>query len=152
MARPFTTTLLIPTLNEIDGMKVIMPQIERDWVDQILILDGGSKDGTIEYARDNGYEVYVQQKPGNPPGLHGGAALASRRRPAYLQPGRQLDSRRHSARAGQDGRGGLRHGDRFPISGGRQERGRRYPDRLRQLVLHPQRELILPRDNTRTRW
>ena len=64
MARPFTSTLLIPTLNEIDGMKVIMPQIQRDWVDQILILDGGSTDGTIEYARDNGYEVYVQQQRG----------------------------------------------------------------------------------------
>ena len=64
MARPFTTTLVIPTLNEIDGMRVIMPQINRAWVDQIIVLDGGSKDGTIEYARNNGYEVYVQQKPG----------------------------------------------------------------------------------------
>ena len=33
------TTLLIPTLNEIQGMKVIMPQIDRNWVDQILIVD-----------------------------------------------------------------------------------------------------------------
>lgn len=57
-------TLLIPTLNEIDGMKAIMPQISRDWVQQILILDGGSTDGTIEWARDNGYEVYVQKEAG----------------------------------------------------------------------------------------
>ena len=57
-------TLLIPTLNEIDGMKVIMPQINRDWVHQILILDGGSTDGTIEWARENGYEVYVQKEAG----------------------------------------------------------------------------------------
>lgn len=64
MARPFTTTLFIPTLNEIEGMKVIMPQIDRDWVDQILIMDGNSTDGTIEYARENGYEVLLQQKRG----------------------------------------------------------------------------------------
>ncbi len=64
MARPFTTTLLIPTLNEIEGMKVIMPQIRREWVDQILIMDGNSTDGTIEYARENGYEVLLQQKRG----------------------------------------------------------------------------------------
>lgn len=58
------TSLLVMTLNEIDGMKTIMPQVQRDWVDQIIIVDGGSTDGTIEWARDNGYEVYVQQQPG----------------------------------------------------------------------------------------
>ena len=50
-------TLLIPTLNEIECMKEIMPRIKRDWVDQILIVDGGSTDGTIEYARKSGYFV-----------------------------------------------------------------------------------------------
>lgn len=59
-----TVTLLIPTLNEIVGMKAIMPQINREWVDQIIILDGGSTDGTIEWARDNGYFVHVQSQPG----------------------------------------------------------------------------------------
>ncbi len=64
MARPFTSTLLIPTLNEIEGMKEIMPRIQRDWVDQILVVDGNSKDGTADWARQQGYEVYVQQKRG----------------------------------------------------------------------------------------
>ncbi|HNV85623.1 MAG TPA: glycosyltransferase [Candidatus Omnitrophota bacterium] len=58
------TTLLVPTLNEIDGMKAIMPKVRKEWCEQIIILDGGSTDGTIEYARENGYFVYVQQKPG----------------------------------------------------------------------------------------
>ena len=62
--RKCTVTLLIPTLNEVEGMKVIMPLVEREWVDQILILDGGSTDGTIEYARAQGYEVHVQKEPG----------------------------------------------------------------------------------------
>jgi glycosyltransferase involved in cell wall biosynthesis len=57
-------TLVVPTWDEIDGMKAIMPQINRDWVDQILVTDGGSTDGTIEYARENGYQVYVQKKKG----------------------------------------------------------------------------------------
>jgi glycosyltransferase involved in cell wall biosynthesis len=52
------------TLNEIEGMKVIMPQIKRELYEQILILDGGSTDGTIEWAREQGYEVYVQKKRG----------------------------------------------------------------------------------------
>ena len=51
------TTLLIMTLNEIAGMKVIMPQIAKNWVDQIIIVDGGSNDGTIEWATVQGYEV-----------------------------------------------------------------------------------------------
>ena len=57
-------TLLVPTLNEIDGMKAIMPRIKTEWCDQIIILDGGSTDGTIEYAKEHGYFVYVQKKRG----------------------------------------------------------------------------------------
>ena len=58
------TSLLILTLNEINGMKVIMPKIKKEWCDQIIILDGGSTDGTIEYAEKHGYFVYVQKKKG----------------------------------------------------------------------------------------
>jgi len=50
------------TPNEINGMKTIMPQVDPSWVDQIIVDDGGSKDGTIERARDNDYEVYAQKK------------------------------------------------------------------------------------------
>lgn len=58
------TTLIILTLNEIDGMRAIMPQINPDWYDQLIILDGGSTDGTIEYAKEQGYFVYVQKEKG----------------------------------------------------------------------------------------
>lgn len=57
-------TLLVPTLNEIDGMKKIMPRVLRNWCDQIIILDGGSTDGTIEYAKEQGYFVYIQKERG----------------------------------------------------------------------------------------
>ncbi len=57
-------TLLIPTLNEIEGMEKIMPKIKREWVDEIIIVDGGSTDGTIEYARTNGYFVLEQKLKG----------------------------------------------------------------------------------------
>ena len=56
------TTLLIMTLNEIDGMKAIMPRIDRAWVDQILVIDGGSTDGTVEWARENDYQVHQQKQ------------------------------------------------------------------------------------------
>ncbi len=57
-------TLLIPTLNEITGMKTIMPKIQKDWYDQLLIIDGQSTDGTIEYAKKMGYPLVIQQKKG----------------------------------------------------------------------------------------
>lgn len=58
------TTLMALTWNEIEGARVILPQIRREWVDQILVVDGGSTDGTIELARSLGCEVYVQKEPG----------------------------------------------------------------------------------------
>ena len=58
-----TTTLFIPTLNELDAMRVILPQIDRSWVDQILVVDG-STDGTADYAREQGCEVVVQKRKG----------------------------------------------------------------------------------------
>ena len=57
-------SLLVMTLNEIDGMKSILPRVKREWCDQILVIDGGSTDGTVEWAKKNGYEVYVQKRKG----------------------------------------------------------------------------------------
>ncbi|MDP1681584.1 MAG: glycosyltransferase family 2 protein [Burkholderiales bacterium] len=57
-------TLLVLTWDEVEGMKAIMPRVKKEWCDQIIIVDGGSTDGTIEWARENGYFVYVQKKPG----------------------------------------------------------------------------------------
>lgn len=57
-------TLFIPTLNEVEGVKAIMPRIKREWVDEVLIIDGHSTDGTVEWLEQNGYKVIPQRKPG----------------------------------------------------------------------------------------
>lgn len=55
-----TVTLLLPTLNEIDGLKRIFPTIDRHLFDDILIVDGGSTDGTVEYAIQNDIRIMTQ--------------------------------------------------------------------------------------------
>jgi glycosyltransferase involved in cell wall biosynthesis len=57
-------TILALTLNEIDGVKTILPRIDRAWYDQLIVVDGGSTDGTIEWCRNRGYEVHVQYRRG----------------------------------------------------------------------------------------
>lgn len=61
---PLKVTLLVFTLNEINGMRAVMPKIDKSWCDQIIIIDGDSKDGTIEYAKANGYFLLQQKTKG----------------------------------------------------------------------------------------
>jgi glycosyltransferase involved in cell wall biosynthesis len=58
------TTLLIPVINEINGLEKIMPRIRKEWVNQILIVDGGSTDGTIEYCKEQNLSFIVQKNKG----------------------------------------------------------------------------------------
>ena len=65
-----TTALIITTLNEITGVKKIIPKIKKEWVDEIIFVDGGSTDGTIEEAKRMGFRVIIQKQKG-----HGAAVL-----------------------------------------------------------------------------
>jgi glycosyltransferase involved in cell wall biosynthesis len=56
--------LLIPTFNELQGLKATVPFIDRTLFDGILVIDGGSKDGTVEYAAETGLTVATQVRPG----------------------------------------------------------------------------------------
>ena len=57
-------TLVILTLNEIDGVTSIIPHLSRSIADEILAVDGGSLDGTVEFLLDQGIRVFQQDKPG----------------------------------------------------------------------------------------
>lgn len=51
-----SVTLIIPALNEAEALPKLAPRLP-DWIDQVLIVDNGSKDGTAEVARKLGFDV-----------------------------------------------------------------------------------------------
>jgi glycosyltransferase involved in cell wall biosynthesis len=57
-------TIIVPTLNEFENFRKIMPKISHAWYDQIIVLDGGSIDGTADLALRMGYDVYIQKEKG----------------------------------------------------------------------------------------
>ena len=59
-----TIALLITTFNEVTGVKKVVPRIKKEWVDEILFVDGGSTDGTIEEAEKMGFKVIIQKQKG----------------------------------------------------------------------------------------
>ena len=63
-------SIIVFEINEIDGMRAMMPQIKKEWYDELIIVDGGSTDGTIQYAKEQGYNLFVQQEKGVGAGLN----------------------------------------------------------------------------------
>ncbi|HSD84543.1 MAG TPA: glycosyltransferase family 2 protein [Anaerolineae bacterium] len=67
-----TLSVVIPALNEARNLPHVLPYIPS-WVDEVLLVDGESTDGTIEIARELRPDVRIVQQVG-----HGkGAALQS---------------------------------------------------------------------------
>ena len=57
-----STTLVMLTLNELVSAKTIVPRIDKNLFSEILVIDGGSTDGTIEYMRNQNFRVIIQEK------------------------------------------------------------------------------------------
>ena len=57
-------SVIIPTLNEVGSIEGVLGEIPKDVVDEILVVDGHSTDGTPELVRKLGYNVITQEGRG----------------------------------------------------------------------------------------
>lgn len=76
-ARP-TVTVVVPALNEADNLPHVLPAIPG-WVDEVILVDGHSRDGTVAVARRllPGIRVITQPGRGKGNALRAGFAAAT---------------------------------------------------------------------------
>ena len=60
-----STAVVITTLNEIDGVKELLPKIKKEWAEEWLVVDGNSNDGTVDEVKKLGFNIALQKKKGH---------------------------------------------------------------------------------------
>ena len=73
-----TVSVVVPALNEAENLPYVLPQIP-DWVDEIVLVDGRSSDGTVELACDlrRNARIVIQHGKGKGAAIRCGFAAAT---------------------------------------------------------------------------
>ncbi len=61
-------TLALLNHNDLEGLRTVLPRVERKIFCEVFAVDGGSTDGSLNFLRESDFPVYVQ-----PSGGRGGA-------------------------------------------------------------------------------
>ena len=56
--------LVIPALNEEESLGTVLAQVDRNLINEIILVDGGSIDGTVAIAEANGVRVIQEDQRG----------------------------------------------------------------------------------------
>jgi len=57
-------SVIVPTLNEAGSIEKVLNEIDKQNIDEILIIDGHSTDGTVELVKKLGYRLVFQEGRG----------------------------------------------------------------------------------------
>ncbi len=73
-----TVSIVIPALNEAESLHHVLSRIPEDWVDEVLLVDGHSKDATVAVTRRarNATRIVMQQGRGKGAAIRSGFAAA----------------------------------------------------------------------------
>ena len=74
----YTVTVVVPAKNEAENLPHVLPRIPR-WVHEVILVDGNSKDNTVQVARELWPDIRVigQSRPGKGAALQAGFAAAT---------------------------------------------------------------------------
>jgi glycosyltransferase involved in cell wall biosynthesis len=67
---------ILPVIDEAGAIGAVLGALPRDWVDEIIVVDGGSRDATVVIAAAAGATVIVEPRPGYGRACARGAAAA----------------------------------------------------------------------------
>lgn len=79
-------TLVLLTLNEIDGLRLCWDALPLDEFDTVLAVDGGSTDGSREFMAERGVPILDQPIPGRGVAFRVAAEAAQTERMIYYSP------------------------------------------------------------------
>lgn len=57
-------SIIIPAMNEEQSIALVIDEIPREDVDEVIVVDNGSTDNTAQVARDHGATVVEEKRPG----------------------------------------------------------------------------------------
>lgn len=59
--KPEDVTVVVPTLNEEEAIGSVLRELKGSGYSNIIVVDGGSTDRTVEIAKEAGVPVLVQE-------------------------------------------------------------------------------------------
>jgi glycosyltransferase involved in cell wall biosynthesis len=86
-------SIILLTFNEIEAAPKVLETLPRDAADEIVAIDGGSKDGTIEFLKSKGLRVVVQPERGRGVAFRIGAEEAKGDQILYYSPDGNEDAK-----------------------------------------------------------
>ena len=70
-------TIILLTLDEVDGLHTLLPDIQAFEADEIFAVDGGSTDGTRQLLKDSGIRIVDQTRLGRGAAIREGVMAAT---------------------------------------------------------------------------